>query len=275
MPAVILGACETSRAQTTSWAAAASGNWTTAASWNPAFVPGDGTNAAIVFAGTCTVTYNSPMPAASIASLTLGSATSLPTLTITAAGFNVTGVTTLVNSGAEVLNINSGGVMTNGTNSDKVVVSGDLVLGGQLNITNAGGFGTGTYTLFTYGGVLTSGNLIVASESAGFLYTINTNTTGQIKFIVTSLQFNLINAGTSGLAMSGSGGPTNGTYYFLGATNIALPLNLWTRLATNQFDASGNFNFTNAISLNSPQKFYRLQLPCSASGPGANFSITE
>ena len=103
------------RAQTTVWAAAASGNWNAAASWSPALVPLAGTNVAITLAGTYTVTYNSPMPAASIGTLTLGSASSIPTLTITAPGFNVAGSCTLVDSSAEVVNVNSGGVMSNGT----------------------------------------------------------------------------------------------------------------------------------------------------------------
>jgi polygalacturonase len=56
-------------------------------------------------------------------------------------------------------------------------------------------------------------------------------------------------------------GVTNGTHYVLTSTNIALPLTNWTRLVTNQFDGSGNFNFTNAMNPNSPQSFYLLQLP--------------
>jgi len=148
-----------------------------------------------------------------------------------------------------------------GASSDKVVVSGDLSLGGLLNITNTGGFGAGTYTLFTYGGALTMGSLTIASAPAGFGYTISTNTAGQINLIVTLPQFNAINAGTDGLVMSGSGGPANGDYYVLVSTNVALPLNLWTRLVTNQFDSSGNFNFTNTPDLNAPQNFYLLQLP--------------
>jgi hypothetical protein len=39
------------------------------------------------------------------------------------------------------------------------------------------------------------------------------------------------------------------------------PLSHWTRLLTNQFDAVGNFNFTNSLSPSSPQNFYLLQLP--------------
>ena len=77
--AILLAVCETGRAQT-SWAAASSANWNTTGSWSPAVVPGEGTNASIVNAGTFTVTYNSPMSAASIASLTLGSESVIPAL---------------------------------------------------------------------------------------------------------------------------------------------------------------------------------------------------
>ena len=61
--------------------------------------------------------------------------------------------------------------------------------------------------------------------------------------------------------MSGTGGTTNGTYYVLVSTNVALPLNQWTPVATNLFDGSGHFIFTNAVNPNSPQAFYRLQFP--------------
>jgi autotransporter-associated beta strand protein len=141
--AVLLGAGETSRAQT-SWAAAASGNWNTASSWTPAIVPGEGTNASITNAGTFTVTYNSVMSAGSIGSLTLGSATSIPTLTIAAGGFNVAGSCTFVDSSAEIININSGGVMTNGTlnmASRAGVVnvnSGGVMTNGTTQVSNNG-----------------------------------------------------------------------------------------------------------------------------------------
>jgi hypothetical protein len=41
---------------------------------------------------------------------------------------------------------------------------------------------------------------------------------------------------------------------------MATPLTNWPRLLTNQFDAAGNFNFTNGINSTSPQSFYLLQL---------------
>jgi len=79
--AIMLGVCQTSRAQT-SWAAASSGDWNTAAGWSPAVVPGVGTSASIANVGTFTVTYSSLMSAASIASLTLGSESVIPALTM-------------------------------------------------------------------------------------------------------------------------------------------------------------------------------------------------
>ncbi len=63
------------------------------------------------------------------------------------------------------------------------------------------------------------------------------------------------------LVMSGTNGPANTAYFVLSATNVALPAADWTRLATNNFNGSGNFAFTNAIAPGIPQQFYRLQLP--------------
>ena len=71
-----------------------------------------------------------------------------------------------------------------GTNSDTIVVNGDLVLTGQLSVTNAGGFGVGAYPLFTCAGALTVGNLTLVSAPAGFNYRFNTNTPGVVKLIV-------------------------------------------------------------------------------------------
>jgi hypothetical protein len=59
------------------------------------------------------------------------------------------------------------------------------------------------------------------------------------------------------LIFSGSNGVPNGTYYVLVATN----LNSWATIATNQFDANGNFAVTNGLSSSVPQQFYRIQFP--------------
>jgi hypothetical protein len=65
------------------------------------------------------------------------------------------------------------------------------------------------------------------------------------------------------VVINGTNGINGGTYYLLGSTNVGLPLNQWTALATNVVGASGgngNFNFTgtNAVISNHPQQFYIL-----------------
>jgi T5SS/PEP-CTERM-associated repeat protein len=72
-----------------------------------------------------------------------------------------------------------------GTNSDLTAVSGNLTLGGTLNVTDAGGFGVGTYTLFTYTSGLTyNGVAIGTTPNAGLYYTVDTGTVGQVNLDV-------------------------------------------------------------------------------------------
>jgi hypothetical protein len=40
-----------------------------------------------------------------------------------------------------------------------------------------------------------------------------------------------------------------------------LPLANWTRLATNQFNSSGNFGLTNAMTAGKQNQFYLIQVP--------------
>lgn len=62
------------------------------------------------------------------------------------------------------------------------------------------------------------------------------------------------------LVVSGNGGLPGSNYVVLGTTNVALPVSQWTQLATNPFNGSGNFSFTNATGAN-PQGYFRMQLP--------------
>jgi polygalacturonase len=154
-----------------------------------------------------------------------------------------------------------------GTNTATVAVKNGLTLNSTLNIADGGGFSAGTYALFTYNGSF-SGNPVLGTTPAipGYTYSI-TNPPGQVQLLVQAPappsppSFGSISATGNGLVMSGTGGTINGTYYVLTSTNIALPTSQWAPVATNLFDGSGNFVFTNAINANSPQTFYRLQVP--------------
>jgi autotransporter-associated beta strand protein len=72
-----------------------------------------------------------------------------------------------------------------GTNSDTTVVSSNLTAAGTLNVADAGGFGAGAYTLFTYGKTLTYNGLSIGAAPAGFNYSVDTGTVGQVRLIVT------------------------------------------------------------------------------------------
>ena len=147
-----------------------------------------------------------------------------------------------------------------GAGSDLVFVAGNLTLAGTLNVSDAGGFGPGTYTLFTYGDTLSVGTLAIGTTPADYTYAIDTSASGQVNLIVSLPQFGNIHAAANGVVLGGAGGTPGANYYLLAATNLATPLAGWTRLLTNQFDSGGNFSVTNSLATNS-QNFYRLQVP--------------
>jgi hypothetical protein len=147
-----------------------------------------------------------------------------------------------------------------GTQSDTIVVDGDLTLGGTLNITNLTGFGLGAYTLITYDGAL-SGSLTIGSKPAGYDCFVDTSTPGQVQLVVvTAPAFQSIQAVGDSVIMGGVG-PTNISYRLIASTDSALALNLWTPIATNAFDTNGQFFITNLIDPNQLQTFYRLRVP--------------
>lgn len=172
------------------------------------------------------------------------------------------------------LTINNSLTLTSGANlnfelgatnaSDKVIVSGALTLGGTLNVTTLAGFGTNTYTLIAYAGALGGSLPAIGTMPSGYLGSLNTNTAGQVNLVVRAAppnppRFDTVGFADGNLTLSGSGGTTNGMYYVLTATNLMTPLAQWQNIATNQFDASGNFSITNAIDPSRPRQFYRLQ----------------
>lgn len=73
------------------------------------------------------------------------------------------------------------------SNTALFAVAGALTLDGRLAVTNAGGFGYGTYRLIDYGGVLTDHGLVIQSLPNGFNpggWGIDVGTAGQVSLIV-------------------------------------------------------------------------------------------
>ena len=68
-----------------------------------------------------------------------------------------------------------------------------------------------------------------------------------------------MNAGD--VVLSGDGGLPYSRFVLTTSTNLELAGNNWMKVATNQFDATGNFRCTNTLLPDARRKFFRLHLP--------------
>ncbi len=103
---------------------------------------------------------------------------STPILTLGAATLSITNDLNLL--APTVLNLFLG------TNSNQIVISGKLGVSGIVNVGDAGGFGPGSYTLFSYGGSLNWQSPVIGTAPTNFTYSFDTNTAGQVKLLVVS-----------------------------------------------------------------------------------------
>lgn len=151
-----------------------------------------------------------------------------------------------------------------GRTNDVVVAAAGLRLGGTLRVTNlSGSLTAGDAFRLVEGPVAGSfRTLSLPPLGHGLAWTNELTTPGTIRVISTSPSeppvFSSIRARGHDLVISGSNGPPLGVFVVLTSTNLAIPRSQWAVLATNQFDASGRFCFTNAIGGNA--RFYLLQV---------------
>jgi hypothetical protein len=87
------------------------------------------------------------------------------------------------------------------------------------------------------------------------LYQLSLATTPAPRFSIPTVD------GSGNLICSGSNGIYGWTYQVVASSNLTLPLSSWVIVATNSFDANGNFLFTNPIQKSSPMNFETLQVP--------------
>ena len=150
--------------------------------------------------------------------------------------------------------------------NDVAKIYGALTNGGTLVVSNssatalAAGDAFKLFSAASYTGAFASVSL--PALAPGLAWNTNTlNSAGLAAVISIVPRFSTTTFLATNLVMRGSGGLPNGTYYVLAATNIALPLASWPCIATNTYDAAGNFSFTNGIARGSAQKYYLIQLP--------------
>ncbi len=157
------------------------------------------------------------------------------------------------------------GVSHSPLTNDLVQVTGLLKFGGTLVVTNVGtnalvaGDHFTLATATSYSGAFT--NLNLPALNAGLAWNTNQiSTNGSLSVVsIVPPSINQTRLAGNNIILTGSGGTPGGNYYLLTTTNLTLPVTQWTRLATNLFDGSGNFNCTNAVNLGWSQTFYQLQ----------------
>ncbi|MGH7980692.1 MAG: hypothetical protein ACREE6_15045, partial [Limisphaerales bacterium] len=144
-------------------------------------------------------------------------------------------------------------------------VSGALTEGGTLIVTNSNSssFAAGdSFRIFeagAYSGAF--GNFVLPPLSPGLAWNTSAlNQSGALSVVqLSSPVITSVKISAENLVISGAGGPQGLSYDIEVATNLLSPH--WTTLATNQFDSSGNFTFTNVVNFDRPQSYYRLQSP--------------
>ena len=176
------------------------------------------------------------------------------------ATLTVSGNVTL--QGNTSMNLNPGAAT-----NDVLHVSGSLTLGGMLTLTNisAALLGGGqSFALFTAGSC-SGGFTGLSPVLPGINLAWNTNNLNHgILGIVASPtpppKFNLLNWSRNNLVFQGINGVPGWTCHVLATTNLALPSGQWPCIATNRFDANGQFEFTNPVSSSDIPQFYLLEL---------------
>jgi len=213
---------------------------------------------------------------------------------------NATGTLGGVGSIGEPVTIGANGTLSPGNAASPTAalrVAGSLTIGGNVafNVLKSGGvFSNDTIsnvTTLSFGGTLqvnldpgteplASGDVIKlfdaasytgsfvsiqpATPGAGLMWDVSSLAVNGTLKVANALppepQIEGVTVAGGNIIFSGIGGPPNGTYYVLTSTNVALPLDNWSRATTNLFDATGAFSVTNAVNPNVLQQFYVLQL---------------
>src|SRR4029453_4417127 len=98
-------------------------------------------------------------------------------------GTLTSGNLTLNNTSNEFWELDVAGVAGSGMN-DLMVINGNLILDGVLNVIPLANFGPGTYRLMNYSGTLTDNTMTLNPLPFPFTATVDTSTPGQVNLVV-------------------------------------------------------------------------------------------
>jgi autotransporter-associated beta strand protein len=152
-------------------------------------------------------------------------------------------------------------------NSDRLVVSGALAVGGTLQVVLGPGAPApqagDVHKLFSKPITGSFTNLSLPALGAGLSWvTSNLAVDGTISVAGTVSQPNIGSVTTSdgNIVISGTGGVEGATYHVLSATSVVAPIEAWLPIATNVFGAGGIFSYTNVVGTE-PERYFRLVIP--------------
>jgi len=183
-----------------------------------------------------------------------------------APGIDAIGALTISNTislgGSTVMELDE----ANATN-DVLRCNGSVTYGGTLNLVNLGGSlsAGASFKLFNAASYLgTFSSINPATPGPGQTWNTSAlNSSGTISVIgsPTALRFSGVSLTGNSLVMSGSNGVPFATYYVRASTDVGLALATWPRVATNAFNASGQFTFTTNTLPSMPVRFYAIEQP--------------
>jgi hypothetical protein len=99
------------------------------------------------------------------------------------------------------------------------------------------------------------------NDLGGGSFRLATNNTSLLLSFVPPPAITSASINSGNLIIAGGNGVPNAAYYVICSTNLALPAGSWTRVATNAFDANGDFSFTKVVDPAVPQQFLMIQVP--------------
>lgn len=150
---------------------------------------------------------------------------------------------------------------------DQLNVGGlTLNYGGALVITNIGitSLRSGdTFNLFAAGTInpgFAPVNLPPLLPGLSWVNDLNANGSISITGTIIPPQFSAPVLSGNTVTFNGTGGVAFGSYYVLTSTEVGDPVANWTPIATNVFDAGGNFSFQDTDP-SAPQRFYMIAIP--------------
>jgi len=152
-------------------------------------------------------------------------------------------------------------VSVNAATSGHAAVQGltSVTYGGTLVVSNLSGVLSLGQSFSIFGSAPASGNFSAIVPPPGpWLRWRFDPASGQISVVSSASQpaFVSVNLAGTNLVSQVTGGPPGSPCYIIASSDLSVPKAAWGRIATNVFDMSGNFTFTNALNANGSGQTY-------------------